>query len=98
MSYKVINIIKGNVYRLLNINEGLRAEREDQACKNCFAASRDFEGHYSGWCSTAKNSCGCPNGSKTRVADEKCPYNVWGADFVNLDTLEKLNKENNFSL
>lgn len=96
MSYKVLNIIKGTVYNILNLNEGLRASREDVACKNCFAASRDKEGNYSGWCSKAKNSCGCPNGSKTRVESEACPYGIWGSDWINLDKLEELNKEHGF--
>ena len=96
MSYKVLNIIKGNIYNLLNINEDLRASREDVACKNCFAASRNEKGEYLGWCSTAKNGCGCPVSSKSRVIDEVCPHKIWGNDWVNEDTLDKFNKENNY--
>lgn len=97
MSYKILNIIKGNVYNVLNINEDLRASREDVACKNCFAASRDKEGAYKGWCSKPKNGCGCKMSAKTRLEDQKCSLGIWANDWVNLDKLKQLNKENNFT-
>ena len=71
--------------------------REDNACKLCYSASRDKQDNYSGWCSTNKNGCGCPNNSKTRVTDEVCPNKIWGNDWVNTDRLKEYNEENNFT-
>ena len=93
---KVIEILKGNVYRLFDINHNLKDERIEWGCKGCFTATRN-DGTYSGWCNLSKGGCLCPVESKARIESEKCPFNIWGNGWLSLDNLDKHNLENNYT-
>ena len=93
--YKALQIFKGNLFDLLNINQGEAKAREEIACSKCFASHTD-EGYYTGWCQKAKKGCGCKISAKTTLPDIKCPLGVWANDWIKPDVLEALNKENNF--
>jgi len=90
----IIHIIKGNINRLFNLNQGLAEEREERACKKCFNSHVD--GKYTGVCQSGLG-CGCPVKSASTLASLACPLQVFHWDWINEDRLHKLNKENNFS-
>lgn len=79
------------------MHEGLKDSRIELTCKGCYESSSDKDGSFTGWCSKTKNSCGCLLASKVRVEEEVCPQGIWSNDSINLDRLDELNKENNFT-
>ena len=94
--YKIVTIIQGHIYKRLNLNQGLKELREDQACKNCFASHKD--GQYTGKCLKENGGCGCDMGAKSRIMEMKCPLKIWEWDWINLDRLDMINKQNKFNV
>lgn len=70
MVKKLINIIKGWSYRLLNKNEQL-AKKRIAICNKCHSRTHiDIIGDIC-------DECGCVLKAKARVEDEKCELNKW---------------------
>ena len=90
----LIQIIQGNANYYLGINTDLAKEREERACKNCFASHND-KGEYTGKCRKELGGCGCPVKKASRVAAKPCPLGVFHWDFISINRLEKINKKNN---
>lgn len=87
-------IIEGGVRDILNSQTTLQDERLEKACKRCFASHKD--GQYTGVCSKRAGGCGCVLRWKTKQDKEPCPMKIWANDWINIDRLELINKDNNF--
>lgn len=96
MSYKFLDILKGGVYEVLNINEPLKESRIKNACNHCFAFHNE-KGEITGWCSTKRNGCGCKLDLMGRIENQKCPNMIWYNNVIDTDKLKEFNKENNFT-
>lgn len=68
MVKKLLAIIKGNYYRIFDINANTT---RDDICKIC--EERKYLFGYGYYC----NCCGCLIDAKIRVKDEKCPKGKW---------------------
>lgn len=95
MPYKFLDILKGGVYEVLNINGKLKDERIKNACSKCYAYHND-KGEETGYCNSKRNGCACKMSWKGRIEDVKCVQGIFYNNVINEDRLEEFNAENNF--
>lgn len=70
MVKKIINIIKGNIRRIIKYDTTL-SKRRKSICYNCKSMKHIFI------IGSICKRCGCPIKSKVLVEDEQCPEGKW---------------------